>query len=65
VESVRRQALDRLADGHQGIALETSSYPYITLPDILDRARTGRTTFYPDPGRPARSSKPGGASTDC
>ena len=38
VESVARQALDRLADRHQGIALEVSSYPYSTLPDILDLA---------------------------
>ena len=38
VESVPRQVLERLADGHQGIALETSAYPYCTLPDILDQA---------------------------
>lgn len=38
VENVSRQALDRLADGHQGIGLEVSGYPYSTLPDILDFA---------------------------
>jgi len=38
VESVARQALDRLSDGHQGIAFEASGYPYSTLADILDRA---------------------------
>jgi len=38
VESVPRQQLDRLADGHQGVALEVSGYPYSTIHDILDRA---------------------------
>lgn len=38
VENVPRQVLDRMADGHQGIALEVSGYPYQTLADILDRA---------------------------
>lgn len=38
VESVPRQVLDRLAEGHQGIAVEVSGYPYGTLPDILDVA---------------------------
>lgn len=40
IESVPRQALDRLAEGHQGIALEVSGYPYSTLLDILDLAAT-------------------------
>lgn len=38
VESVSRQSLDRLADGHQGVALETSGYPYTALVDILELA---------------------------
>jgi 23S rRNA (guanosine2251-2'-O)-methyltransferase len=38
VERVPRQRLDALSDGHQGIALECSGYPYSALPDILDLA---------------------------
>ena len=38
VESIPRQQLDRLADGHQGVALEASGYPYSSIYDILDRA---------------------------
>lgn len=38
VESVSRQVLDRMADGHQGVALEVSGYPYSSLLDILDLA---------------------------
>jgi len=38
VERVARQVLDSLAQGHQGVALETSAYPYSTLPDILKAA---------------------------
>ncbi len=38
VTRVQRQVLDSLSDSHQGVALETSGYPYSTLPDILDCA---------------------------
>ena len=38
VERVPRARLDKLADGHQGVALEASGYPYADLQDILDRA---------------------------
>ncbi len=44
VESVSRPRLDALAasqgssGGHQGVALETSGYPYCALPDILEVA---------------------------
>lgn len=36
LERVARQVLDSLAQGHQGVALETGAYPYSSLPDILD-----------------------------
>jgi 23S rRNA (guanosine2251-2'-O)-methyltransferase len=39
VERVLRGRLDALADNHQGVALEASGYPYVALPDILDRAQ--------------------------
>ena len=39
VERVPRPRLDKLSDGHQGVALEVSGYPYIGLDDILDNAR--------------------------
>ena len=39
VERVQRQVLDSLAQGHQGVALETSAYPYSNLPDILKAAQ--------------------------
>ncbi len=35
VERVPRKSLDSIADGHQGVALETSSYPYADLADVL------------------------------
>lgn len=35
IERVPRRQLDSLGSGHQGVALETSGYPYSTLPDIL------------------------------
>jgi 23S rRNA (guanosine2251-2'-O)-methyltransferase len=35
VERVPRSNLDAIAAGHQGIALEASSYPYSALPDVL------------------------------
>jgi 23S rRNA (guanosine2251-2'-O)-methyltransferase len=39
VERVDRRQMDRLGENHQGVALETSAYPYATLQDILARAQ--------------------------
>jgi 23S rRNA (guanosine2251-2'-O)-methyltransferase len=38
VERAPRGRLDALGPDHQGVALETGGYPYVALPDILDRA---------------------------
>ena len=38
VERVPRQRLDALGDGHQGVALEASRYPYSALEDMLELA---------------------------
>ena len=38
VERVARQRLDAIGEGHQGVALETSAYPYSALADIFDLA---------------------------
>jgi 23S rRNA (guanosine2251-2'-O)-methyltransferase len=41
VQRVARLDLDRLGDvHHQGVALETSTYPYVALDDVLDAARS-------------------------
>ncbi len=46
VERLPRQQLDSLAEYHQGVLLETSSYSYSTLPDILALAgRRGEAPF--------------------
>lgn len=37
-EHVSREQLDRLADHHQGVALEAGEYPYANLLDIFDTA---------------------------
>lgn len=39
VARVARQQLDSLGEGHQGVALEASAYPYVALADIQERAR--------------------------
>ena len=39
VTRVPRQQLDVLGEGHQGVALEVSAYPYAALQDILALAR--------------------------
>lgn len=39
VERVPRSRLDKINPGHQGVALETSGYPYGALPDLLEIAR--------------------------
>jgi 23S rRNA (guanosine2251-2'-O)-methyltransferase len=38
IERVPRQRLDTFGEGHQGVALEASGYPYRALADILDLA---------------------------
>jgi len=38
VESVPRGRLDPLGENHQGVAVETSVYPYVNWQDIIDRA---------------------------
>jgi 23S rRNA (guanosine2251-2'-O)-methyltransferase len=38
IEYVQRSRLDGLGSGHQGVALETSGYPYVDLLDILNQA---------------------------
>lgn len=46
IEHVGRSRLDKLSESHQGVALEVSSYPYIGLDDILDRAsQRGESLF--------------------
>lgn len=35
VSRVARQQLESIHPGHQGVALQTSAYPYVSLPDIL------------------------------
>lgn len=39
VEQVSRTRLDRIQPGNQGLLLETSGYPYVSLLDILDLSR--------------------------
>jgi 23S rRNA (guanosine2251-2'-O)-methyltransferase len=41
VEQVSRTQLDRIQPGNQGLLLETSGYPYVSLLDILDLSRQG------------------------
>jgi 23S rRNA (guanosine2251-2'-O)-methyltransferase len=38
VERTLRSHLDKISDSHQGIMLEVSGYPYVTLDDILENA---------------------------
>jgi 23S rRNA (guanosine2251-2'-O)-methyltransferase len=39
VQRVKRAALDRITDGHQGIMAEVDDYPYVEIDDMLDLAR--------------------------
>lgn len=39
LERPPRQVLDSLGEGHQGVAVEASAYPYSGLPDILELAQ--------------------------
>ena len=43
VEKVQRSQLDGLGDGHQGVALQTSAYPYAEFLDIVEAARRSST----------------------
>lgn len=46
IERVPRNRLEAFAQNHQGVALQTSAYPYQTLPDILDFAtQSGEPPF--------------------
>ena len=38
VESAPRAQLDRIQANHQGVLLEVSAFPYVSLPDIFDRS---------------------------
>ena len=38
VEHVPRTRLDRINQHHQGVAVEVSDYPYVSLPDLFDLA---------------------------
>lgn len=42
VTRVNRQMLDGLGEGHQGVAIEASEYPYSSLLEILQRAEERR-----------------------
>jgi 23S rRNA (guanosine2251-2'-O)-methyltransferase len=39
IERVSRSRLDSLGNGHQGVALQASGFPYSSLPDILSTAQ--------------------------
>jgi 23S rRNA (guanosine2251-2'-O)-methyltransferase len=40
LERVSRGRLDKISESHQGVALEVGAFPYVTLDDILENART-------------------------
>jgi len=46
VERVSRARLDKLSDSHQGVALETSRYPYVGLADIIENAAEGGEALF-------------------
>jgi len=46
VERVARARLDKLSDSHQGVALEVSTYPYVTMDDILENARARKEPLF-------------------
>jgi 23S rRNA (guanosine2251-2'-O)-methyltransferase len=46
VERVTRARLDKLSENHQGVALEVSAYPYVTLEDIFERAKERRQPLF-------------------
>src|SRR5512136_2864139 len=39
IQRVKRPALDRITDGHQGILAEVGEYPYVEIADMLDLAQ--------------------------
>ena len=47
IQRVQRQQLDPLAENHQGVALQTSPYPYDDLPGMLARSKkSGEPGFF-------------------
>jgi 23S rRNA (guanosine2251-2'-O)-methyltransferase len=42
VQRVPRAQIDKISDGHQGVAAEVSGYPYVTLDDILQLCHSER-----------------------
>lgn len=40
IARVPRQQLETIHSGHQGVTLQTSAYPYVSLLDILDQAES-------------------------
>jgi 23S rRNA (guanosine2251-2'-O)-methyltransferase len=46
VERVARSRLDKLSESHQGLALETSGYPYSGLDEILGQAEANREPLF-------------------
>ena len=46
VERVTRARLDKLSESHQGVAVEVSSYPYVEMEDILEKASLSREPLF-------------------
>ncbi|GAP05535.1 MAG TPA: 23S rRNA (guanosine(2251)-2'-O)-methyltransferase RlmB [Anaerolinea thermolimosa] len=46
VNRVPRQQLDALGEGHQGVAVEVSGYPYAAIQDILNLAKQRREALF-------------------
>lgn len=46
LETVSRERLDPLGENHQGVALETSAYPYVAWQDILLRAEQQEQSLF-------------------
>jgi 23S rRNA (guanosine2251-2'-O)-methyltransferase len=46
IERVPRQKLDSIGENHQGVALETSAYPFMDLQDILECAKTRQEPLF-------------------
>src|SRR5574341_296868 len=38
IQHVKRSALDRITDSHQGVMVEAGAYPYVEIGDMLDLA---------------------------
>ena len=60
IQRVKRPALDRITDSHQGILAEVSEYPYVGIDDMLDLAQTAqRAAVDSAPRRDSESAEPG------